>query len=238
MGLAFLLVPALPISLDRITADLALVALAAGSFYFHETGQFKRMLLAMALMCLTRETRCRGLRGSYALEAGFVSGGGSGSFCGLVPVCDGAAPASSAPVDFHRSVPGDLGIRFPPHVFSVSQADRFRGPVTGSCGPGRPRRRDRRGSAGCRSPDANPVRLSGVVFGGLAVYLMSLDGWTHVYDFGRILSPLALTLLIRAAISAWWWLLAPACLMTLRVVAQMAPQALGVVRPGWRPLWP
>jgi hypothetical protein len=77
----------------------------------------------------------------------------------------------------------------------------------------------------------SPARMTSLFFSGLAFYLLSLDEWTHVYDFGRVLSPLALILLMDGVTTRSWWLLAPACLMTLRVAAQMAPQFLGIVLP-------
>ena len=78
-----------------------------------------------------------------------------------------------------------------------------------------------------RRGPVSPTRLSNLFFSTLAVYLFSLDDWTHVYDFGRVLSPLALNLMVCGVVSRRWWLVAPAGAMTLRVAVQMAPAVSG-----------
>jgi len=67
---------------------------------------------------------------------------------------------------------------------------------------------------------------SGLV-AGLCVYLFSLDEWAHVYDFGRLASPMAALLMTDRAAGRLRAL--PAILMTSRVLVQLTPQVLEVI---------
>ena len=55
-GLGFLLVPAIPVSIDRLTVDIALVALLAGAVYYCRRGNLALLWLMLAAGVLCRET--------------------------------------------------------------------------------------------------------------------------------------------------------------------------------------
>jgi hypothetical protein len=237
-GLAFLLIPAVPISLDRMTVDLAFVALTAGGFYFYESNQPKKMFAVMVMLCLTRET---GLLIVAAFVASFAI---RGRWKPAVAALTAALPFGLWLTYVLALHPLQIRPWVPAHPFTWTWAflvhpasNRFI-PAIGFA----VRVLDLAALAGLAAGFAvavvealrntlNPARLSNLLFSGLGIYLLSLDEWTHVYDFGRVLSPLALSLLVSGVVSRRWWLFFPACSMTLRVAAQMAPQILSVVWP-------
>lgn len=88
------------------------------------------------------------------------------------------------------------------------------------------------GMAWCwRERDDAPMCWAAWLFSAAGLTLLALDDWTHVYDFGRVLSPIPVFLLLRSLEGRNWWLLLPGALMSARVVVQIAPQILGVL--GW-----
>ncbi len=75
-----------------------------------------------------------------------------------------------------------------------------------------------------------PVQAAACLFALLAAFLYSPGAWTEVYAFGRTLSPL-LVLLALAGLSHRDWLrLLPLAFVIPRTAIQMAPQLSGVVR--------
>ncbi len=235
-GLAFLLIPAVPIALDRMTVDLALVALAAGALYFKETNQPGKLFVVMTLLCLTRDTGVLVVAAFIVFFAihkqwrqalmGLASMVPFGLWVVYVMILHpiqirpwtpehpfawtwgfllhGAPYAFSPTVNFAVRVMDLVALAGLAAALVASLLEARRGALT-------------------------VTRLSNLCFSALAVYLFSLDDWTHVYDFGRVLSPLALNLLVCGVVSRRWWLVAPAGAMTLRVAVQMAPQFLGIL---------
>jgi hypothetical protein len=236
-ALAFLLIPAVPISLDRMTVDLALVALAAGAFYFWETHQLKKLFATLALMCLTRDT---GAIVVLAFVAFFLARRkwkpAAAALAAAIPFALwfgyvlALHPLRSRPwLPIHPFVwTWNFLIHPPPYAFSPSinfaihllDLAAFAGLSLGVAAA----------VFEARDKTLSPARVGNLFFCVLAVYLLSLDEWTHVYDFGRVLSPLMLNLLVCGIVSRRWWFLAAPCLITLRVAAQMAPQILGVLK--------
>jgi len=235
-GLAFLLVPAVPISLDRMTVDLALTALAAGAFYFYLSNQTKKMLLALALACLTRDT-------GVVIVAGFAVNFLMRRQWHKAFATMAAAVPFALWFGYVMAVhPLQLPPWLPTHPFRWTWgflADPKPYPFSPAINAA-VRLLDLAAMAGLvlamavAFSDAfgkalNPARLTNLLFAGVFVYLLALDEWTHVYDFGRIASPLAMNLLLYGAVSGRLWMLAPALLMSLRVAAQLAPQAIGII---------
>ncbi len=237
-GLAFLLVPAVPISLDRMTVDLALVALAAGALYFWETNQPAKMLAVMTLLCLTRDT---GLVVVGAFVAFFLIQrqwkralfgiASAVPFAAWVAYVTALHPPQLRPwtplhpfawtLDFlfhGGSYPFSPALSFTVHLLDLVALAGLAVGLAASL-------------LEARHGVLSPNNISNLCFTALAIYLLSLDQWTHVYDFGRVLSPLALNLLLCGVASRRWWLVAPACAMTLRVAVQLAPQFLAIVSP-------
>ena len=61
----------------------------------------------------------------------------------------------------------------------------------------------------------------------LCVYLFALNGdWTHVYDYGRLASPMAALLITEDFLAGNFFAVLPAAFMTARVCVQLAPQIL------------
>jgi hypothetical protein len=235
-GLAFLLVPAVPISLDRMTVDLALVALAAGALFFWETNQPAKVFAAMTLLCLTRDT---GLVVVGAFVAFFViQRQWKRALAGLAATVPFAVwvvhvtalhPAQLRPWIPLRpfawtgyfllhggSYPFSPAVSFMVHLLDLAALAGLAVGLVASL-------------LEARHSVLSPTNITNLCFTALAIYLLSLDQWTHVYDFGRVLSPLALNLLLSGIASRRWWLVAPACAMTLRVAVQLAPQFLAMV---------
>ncbi len=234
-GLAFLLIPAVPISLDRMTVDLAMVALSAGALYFWETNQPKKMFAVMALLCLTRDT---GALVAAAFVAFFlIHRQWKRALAGLAAI----APFAAWVLHVTALHPVHIGPWLPARPFAWTRDFLLHGAAY-SFSPAvnfAVRALDLVALAGlaaallaavleARRGSWTPARITNLGFAALALYLLSLDEWTHVYDFGRVLSPLALNLLLYGAVSRRWWLAAPACCMTLRVAAQLGPQILGI----------
>lgn len=237
-GLAFLLIPAVPISLDRMTVDLALVALSAGALYFWETNQSKPMFAVMTLLCLTRDT---GVLIAGAFLAFFLMrrqwNRALATLVAIVPFILWVTYVTAwHPIHFRPWVPAQpfagtwnflrhaAPLPFPAATqLAVRLLDlaALAGLALGLVGS----------ILEARAKVVSPRLVSNLCFSGLGIYLLSLDEWTHVYDFGRVLSPLALNLLLSGVVSGRWWLVAPAALMSLRVAAQLTPQLLGIVWP-------
>lgn len=237
-GLAFLLIPAVPISLDRMTVDLAMVALSAGALYFWESDQPQKMFAVMMLLCLTRDT---GVLVAAAFVAFFLlHRQWKRALAGLAAV----APFLAWVLYVTTLHPLRMRPWLPQHPFAWTRDFLFHGAAY-SFSPAinaAVHVLDLIALAGlavalvaslmdARRGSWSPARISNVAFAALAVYLLSLDEWTHVYDFGRVFSPLVLNLLLCGAVSRRWWLVAPACTMTLRVAAQLAPQMAGIWGP-------
>lgn len=235
-AMAFLAIPAVPISLDRMTVDLALVSLAAAAMYFWTANQTRKLFVVMVLLGLTRDTGIL----IVAAFAGFFLLRKEWRRAAVAVIA--AMPAIIWVTYVTALHPLQVRPWLPEHPFSFTWDFLVR-PESYAFAPAINiivRALDLAALAGSaaalvidlreawRTP-ATPAAAINVCFGALALYLFALDGWTHVYDFGRVLSPLVLTLLLSGVFSGRWLLFLPAGLMTLRVAAQMAPQLLGIL---------
>jgi len=77
---------------------------------------------------------------------------------------------------------------------------------------------------------AGPVEMSIYCFTVFAAFLFSPGSWTEVYAFGRTLSPLLVLLAVYGLSKRNWILLAPVLLVIPRTAIQLAPQAMGIMR--------
>jgi hypothetical protein len=237
-GMLFLLLPAVPITVDRLVADATLAALVMGFLVYVPRPSWK-LWLVLACAALTRETGlllAAGFCGSlawrrqwrstaiFALSAfpalawyGYVQTRTSFSPypASLVPL-SAILHALAHPWRYPAGTPlaplvtaGDyLALGGVLLAFALALA------------------------AFARQP-RDPVRIVAALFAVLGIVLQRTGHWQNVYDFGRVYTPLL------AALAAMWlstrnfWLLAPGALMLPRIAMQLAPQALGIANWLW-----
>ena len=233
-GWLFLAVPCVLISLDRQTVDMALTALTMGTLYAWQARRWKMLFLLLPLACLVRETGVL-IAGGFLLA--FVLRG-QWRFAAY-------ALLSTAPFAAWTWV---VGLRFAPSLREWFPTDAYAWTAqTLLHPPGLPfsltiqllvRCFDWLALAGFLIGTALTIRaavrtrwiagpaLAGGLIAALCVYLFSLPEWTHVYDFGRISSPMAVLVMADRSSNRFGWV--PSALMTLRVMVQLAPQAMHI----------
>jgi hypothetical protein len=233
IGLLFLLVPGVAISIDRMTVDLGLAALTMTAIYAWNARLRKLLLLSLALAPLVRETGLLLIAG-FALvsilnrkwrdASGFVA-------------C--AAPAAAWFVWVHlRTQPMDYANTMIP---MASILKGFYAPA--EYPPGLPWRRlwvfaDLLALVGVvygfylalrwwKNWREEPLRAAALLFALMGMTLQRDDHWWRVYDFGRVYTPMMIILmtdreshLIHAS---------PAMLMWPRIGLQVGRQILGIL---------
>jgi hypothetical protein len=234
-GWMFLAVPGVLISLDRQTVDMALTALALGAMYAWQTKRWRLLFVLLPLLCLVRETGLV-IVGGFLLAFLFQRRWKYAALCVLA-----TAPfiVWSWVVDLH----------FPPMLREWLTTNPFAWTIHALLHPPLlPFSTGVRNLVECidllalsgflmgaaislraciRTRWTSGPMLSSALIAALCVYLFSLDEWTHVYDYGRIASPMA-ALLMTDSTSGWLRYL-PSVLMSSRVIVQLAPQALRVM---------
>ena len=248
-GLAFPLVPAAWVSIDRMTVDVALAAFTVG-FVLHGAERPGPALLALlALAGLTRETGLL-LPAAYAL------------FQLLRRAWRGAVLAGAAMVPaiaWFAFVNAHTAPRAYPHDFvplrgivSALTSASPRAPLPEGLSPGMARsRRIARavdavlektalagavlgialaGAAVWRRPQG-PETMLALLFAVMAVFVQRADHWSHAYDYGRVYSPLLIVLALRSLARAEVLPAVPSMLMWPRLLFQVRTQAFGLVRP-------
>jgi hypothetical protein len=239
-GLGFLFVPAVVVSLDRMTVDVALAAAAAG-FLLHGGSGAAAFALAAASV-LTRETGilfatalvlAAAMRRQWLRSAAFA--------LAPLPALAWYLHLRSAPLV--ESAPAYLkhaGAHWPGEAFLYALAHPAHYPFSPAVS-WTLRLLDYAGFAGAvigivlalwigirRS--AGPVEMAAALFAGVAIVLGAATGWLEPYGYSRTLSPLLLLLAARALASRTWWPALPLSLIAPRVLAQLGEQALGVLR--------
>jgi hypothetical protein len=234
-GVAFLCVPAVVSSLDRLTVDIALAALCVGFVRWAEGPAWK---LAAVLACapLVRETGIllpaavvlsALLERRWARAALFAGTAlPAAAWWAFVHARTAAQEYPFSPVPLS----GILTTLASPRAYEgkalllaranqVTDALALLGLLLALVLAFRP----------LRSRERGPVALAAMLFAALAVVLQRLDHWQHVFDFGRAYSPLLVLL------GAGWLQngrrldLAPTLLMQPRIGLQLASQAVGVL---------
>ena len=81
-----------------------------------------------------------------------------------------------------------------------------------------------------QSRNMGVVEIAAVLFAALGVFLQRDDNWIHVYDFGRVYTPLLVFLAVGWFRSGSTWLLLPVGLMLPRLGMQVGGQLLEVLR--------
>jgi hypothetical protein len=232
-GLLFLGLPATMVSLDRMTVDLAFSALVIGALVEWRLGGRWRVILLLAMACLARETGVLVVAAfvlHYAfrrrwLDVALVAASAVPFVAWSLYVNSMHAPAfrywlPDAPFAYTIQVLfGPSRYTFTPLVnMAVRAFDLLAlAGVAGAFWWARPGR-------SCRE---NPAMLTAALFMFLGVYLFALDEWTHVYDFGRVLSPMLAIVAFRAVAAKRWYALGAVAAVSIRVAVQLAPQLLG-----------
>jgi len=244
-ALAFLLVPATLISMDRMTVDVALAAFTAAFAFYWRTGAWVRLFLILVLACLVRET------GLFLVAA-----------CCLVELfslrlvraaiwASAALPAFAwylfirrvLPERTHFGVPTWFARRFAPGIFhSLFHPPRYPLPplldIIARWG-------DVLSLAAIllasllailllRSRPLNPVAIAAALFVALVFVLTNVTYWFDVNGYARVLSPLLLLVALAPMADdggvPWWTGLLPALLVDLRLSMEFAASAAGIVR--------
>jgi len=249
-ALAFLLIPATVISVDRMTIDVALAAFTVAFAFYWRTGAWAKVFFVLMLACLARET-------GVLLTAG----------CCLVELfnrrwtrvalwASSALPAfvwylfirQALPEKTHFGVPTWVAKRLGPGLFyRLFQPPHYSlSPLLETIA----RSGDVIALAAIllasvlailfvRANPRSPLAIAAGLFVVLVFLLTSAVYWTDVNGYARVFSPL-LMLVALASMSGegmsgesrmrWWVGLLPAILVDVRLGMELAPAAGGVVR--------
>ena len=232
-GLLFLLVPAIPISADRLVVDGSLAALTV-AFLLYQRSPGK-LFLVLACAALARETGflliaaavayrlCRReLRSAGLLLVSAVPAAGWYWF--VQAHCTAVSPD----LNISPLLPIVLAFAHPwsypsgtPLVGAVIVADylALAGLVLALV----------LGIVSAIRKPASPAQFAAAAFAFTGIFLAVPATLTSVYHFGRLYTPLLLCLAAIAARDRKPWLLAPIALMLPRIGVQFTPQLLGIV---------
>lgn len=244
-ALAFLLLPATLISMDRMTIDVSLAAFTIGCAYYWRTGAWTRLFIVLALACLARET------------AVFLVGG-----CCLADLfgrrlfraalwASSAVPALVWYLFIRRVYPEETHFGVPTWVAKKIDTGIFHDLVHPLHYPLSPlldtvaRLGDVLSLAAIllasllailyiRARPANPLAIAAVMFVVLVFALTVPVYWNDVNGYARVFSPL-LALVAMGSLAGesgvpWWTGLVPALLVDCRLGMEFASSAGGIVR--------
>ena len=239
-GFLFLAVPAVLISIDRMTVDVALAALCVGVAVFAAEGRGHPLLLLLIAAPLVRET-------GLAVPAAYcfwvlLRGERSRAICGALTVLPFAAWCVYVQLHF-----GDQGFGWLPSAPLRDLAGVVLHPYPYPWGPAMNAvvlSEDLLALAGSLAAIGLSFRFglrrSGslleymiVAFGvlGLALAVFgSRDVWIQAYGYARVLSALFVLLALRSLERRTWSDLAPVLLVLPRIGMQVLPQVVAVVR--------
>jgi hypothetical protein len=236
-GLAFLLIPATLISIDRFTVDAALAALCVAFAIFTTRGSLAALYLTLVAAGLVRET------GLLLIAAYVMWLLCSRKFSRAIIFATSAFPAlvwyllvevytepetfsfvSRVPlIGFAERIANTYHYQFSGWITAVSTL------------------LDYVALAGIAAAVAlalwmlwrrefSPVAVAVYFFTLLAMFLESPGAWTEIYAFGRTLSPLLIFLCLFGLSKRTWIYAVPLALVVPRTAIQLAPQAIGVIR--------
>ena len=239
-GLLFLVFPASPISIDRMTMDVALAALWVGFAVLWKLGRERWMLLILVLAPLVRET-------GLALVAAYCLWSISRRAYGKAALSVAATVPFAAWSLYMWSV-------FPPYHAGWMATSPLRGlpaavdylvfsPWTTAIG-GLAASANLLAAVGSLAAVALAFRFGVRPFGGLLEAAIALQGalgvvmallgspdlWFHVYGHARYLTPLLVLLAWRALARRTWSDLTPLALVTPAVGLQFASHAWRILR--------
>ncbi len=257
-GLAFALLPANLVAMDRAVVDGLFCTLVAGAVWYARTGSW-RLYLVLAALPLTRETgfipvaaailaavmarRWRQASGALAALAPAIlwyryvhaRTPDAGYRYRLFTAADWVALLTPYPATtplrelvLAADIAAWAGIVL---LFAVTAGSTVQWLET----LGRTIGRALRMPGSARFPSLTDERTfaqlaaAGLTLIGLSLFVVYSDHWTHVYSFGRVHSPV-LIFGLAASRTPSRWLLTSLALMVPRTLMQLAPQALGIAR--------
>lgn len=244
-ALAFLMVPATLISMDRMTVDVALAAFAAAFAVYWRTGAWARLFIVLTLACLARESGVL-LVGGCCLAELFslrIARAAIWAVTALPALIWYAFIRRLLPERTHYGVPTWFGKKLATGIFHGMRHPpryplaRWLETIAQSA--------DVISLAAIllacvlailflRSRPRDPLALAAVLFVVLVGALTNTKYWTDVNGYARVLSPLlllvALGSLAEEAGVPWWTGLLPAILVDMRLSLELAAEAGGIVR--------
>ena len=244
-ALAFLLVPATLISMDRMTVDVALAAFTAAFAVYWRTGAWTRLFIVLTLACLVRESGVLLVAGCCLMELFSlrIARAAIWATTALPALIWYALIRRLLPEKTHLGVPTWFGkklgpgifhgLRHPPHYPLPPLLDTIARStdvisllaILLACVLA---------ILFLRSHPRNPLALGAVLFVVLVCVLTNSKYWFDVNGYARVFSPLlmlvALGGIAEEAGVPWWAGLLPAILVDARLSLEFASEAGGIVR--------
>lgn len=244
-GLLFALLPAVVVSAERMTVDVALVALTAAFAVYAKAGPTWKLGLVVALAALTRET---GVLLAVALLAlAVLRRSGRSAVTAVLALAPAAlwfayVQQRTPAYDYRNSFVPMSGIvqafldpAPPPTIEPGQVAPWWRATMLNK------RTFDRVALAGAvfgfglafaglRRRPWDALTLAALLFAALGVFVQRPDNWLHVYDFGRVYSPLLVLLGLRGLGERSYWPAMPFFLMWPRLLIELMMDVLAVLR--------
>ena len=246
-GLAFLLTPATLISMDRMTVDVAIAAFTVGLAYYSTIRSTAGLYCVLVLACLARETGVLLLAAMciYELWSGRLARALLWATAGVPMLIWYVFLFTHLPVvGSGPGIPQWFAAKFGWGIIA-RMLDPRRYPLPAALETFT-RSLDVIALLGiicaivasvillsARSPD--PLTITAALFAILAVVLTTPHYWDECYSYSRVFTPLLIAIALRAVALGgrtpnWWWMLAPAALVDLRVGLQLGPQVLGILQ--------
>ena len=224
-GLCFLLIPAIPVAMDRLVIDGALAVFTIGVLYYADGPQWK-LVLVLACAALTRET------GFLLIAAALLFRPALTTALSAVPALCWYGFVQTQTGSSHYSfslVPFSAMIQVLAHPWQYPPGTPFARVLVAA---------DYLALSGILLAlglafdlvwsKREVATIAAALFALLAVVVQREDHWQHVYDFGRIQSPLLVCLAGIAVRYRKLWLLAPVTMILPRLAMQFAPQIIGI----------
>jgi hypothetical protein len=240
-GLQFLLVPATLISIERMTLDATLTAACAGILFYAARGRWRRACALLAAAALVRETGLLLAGGCFlyalskrqwrnAVHAAAACLPACAWYAFLAARIRGGSHPGWWHSFFNYPLVGMAMKLFAPEAYPFSQ--RLTVLVQAV---------DEIALAGCLaavlaaivSLRHRPLRLEQWLSFAFLILVFAFGRpsyWNNVYNYARPISPLLLVVSLPAIAGRARWALAPILLIDLRIAAQWAPQAWGILR--------
>jgi hypothetical protein len=229
-GMAFLLVPATLISLDRGTVDVALAALAAG--FVMERGP--RLHAVIAAAPFARET------GIFLIAACAIEAALRRRWRDALLAAATAIPFAAWWLRVAAHTSPDLTSHLSPLPFA-GIVHRAAHPVVYELASSWIRTAAVLdyaafvGVCAClvlvwRLRDGGRIWIAAVLFCAALLFVGHPQVWAEAYAFGRIASPLLIFLGVLAVEKRWWWGLGPMAMVLPRILWQLGPQWKGILR--------
>lgn len=242
-GLGFLLLPATLISIDRLTVDVALLALCAGFAWFVKRGFRRGAYVVLLTAPLVRET------GVLLIAAACLHALISRGWRRMFLIATAVLPA----VAWYSFIAAHV-VAKSPAVESLFPAWLLKHPLTGAIMGIFPSEPAFSGSLrllvggldsaaivgllmaagltiwGLRKGLPDPEGWAALAFMGLMIAVSTPGYWKDPYGYTRTLSPLLFFVGLKALSNASWVRLAPIFLMDFRLTVQLGRQVMGILR--------